>query len=74
MLLIDSWLLFLLAGNDCIDDSVRLQNAPLSPQIGRVEVCSSGRWGLVCSRSWDNIDGQVACRQLGYEGIRSSYL
>ena len=33
---------------------------------GRVEFCSSGRWGLVCYNFWDNNDAKVICRQLGY--------
>ena len=34
---------------------------------GRVEFCSSDRWGLVCYDGWDNNDATVVCRQLGYD-------
>ena len=33
---------------------------------GRVEYCSSSRWGLVCFDFWDANDARVICRQLGY--------
>ena len=33
---------------------------------GRVEFCSGGRWGQLCSDFWDNNDAEVVCRQLGY--------
>ena len=32
---------------------------------GRVEICHNSEWGTVCVDSWNNIDGMVACRQLG---------
>ena len=53
---------------ECNDGDVRLvQLAGDMENEGRVEYCSSGRWGLVCYDSWDTNDAKVICHQLGYD-------
>ena len=46
---------------------MRLENG-LNETEGRVEVCNNGQWGTICSDHFDLIDGQVLCRQLGFQG------
>ena len=36
---------------------------------GIVEITNQDQWGLICASRWTMFDGDVACRQLGYEGV-----
>ena len=49
----------------CNETDIRLVNGT-SPASGTLEICLDGRWGLVCSDSWDANDAAVVCRQLGF--------
>lgn len=53
--------------NPCIDGTVRLSSG-VTPNEGRVEVCSDGHWGTVCDNGWGNEEANVVCRELGYRG------
>ena len=36
---------------------------------GLLEVYFDGEWGYVCDDGWNEVNGDVVCRILGYEGV-----
>lgn len=43
------------------------------PSEGRIEVKWNNRWGTVCDDYFDDKDGDVICKYLGYPGVREIY-
>ena len=39
---------------------------------GVVEYYDGSRWLTICPTEWDNIDAEVVCRSLGYDGGTST--
>ena len=37
-----------------------------SSNAGRLEVFYGGAWGTVCDHSWNGVDSEVACKELGF--------
>ena len=54
--------------SNCKDGDVRLRNGSTLNQ-GRVEICINNAWGTVCDNSWNELDGNVVCKQLGYQHV-----
>ena len=52
----------------CGDGDLRLFGGE-SESEGQLQVCFSQKWGTVNGDGWTSTDTQVACKQLGFEGI-----
>ena len=52
-------------GSCTATDKLRLVGGS-SDHEGRLEMCRDGQWGTICDDDWDNINSNVACRQLGF--------
>lgn len=46
----------------CTEGDIRLAGGT---HQGRVDICYNNVWGTVCSSAWNNVNAEVACRQLG---------
>ena len=63
--LINSFVRVQCDGDECTDNDVRIAGG-LNAKEGRIEVCLSGVWGIVCGNKWDEIGARVVCRHLGH--------
>ncbi|OQR79023.1 lysyl oxidase2-like, partial [Tropilaelaps mercedesae] len=36
---------------------------------GNVEIFHKGQWGSICDDEWDEAEGRVVCRQLGFKTV-----
>ena len=52
--------------SNCSNGELRLRGGS-TPNQGRVEVCINNVWGSVCHYGWGIADGNVVCKQLGYQ-------
>lgn len=51
-----------------VEPTIRLVDGS-EPHKGRVEVFYNGQWGTICDDHWDNNDGKVVCKMLGFSGV-----
>ena len=52
---------------ECLEGEMQLVPAnTYTDNIGRIEVCINGTWGIICQRLFDDADASVICKNLGY--------
>ena len=50
---------------ECHEGSLRLEGG-VTQELGRLEMCVNGVWGVVCNKDWDDRDSAVVCKELGF--------
>ena len=53
-------------GSHILDVNFLVVRIDSSTSVGPLLVYQDGSWGYVCDYEFDDVDAQVACRQLGY--------
>ena len=71
----------LATAQECSDDDIRIINGTVTMNgntfnmAGGLQICVNNIWATVCQDGWHDVEGRVACRQLGlnYTGSKSNY-
>ena len=57
----------------CGDEDIRMTNGTVTMDrdtynlAGGLQICVNNWWSTVCQGEWDDVDGRIACRQLGLD-------
>ncbi len=53
------------SSQNCSDGQIRLTNTAYYI-AGGLQLCVDSQWATVCHGSWDDLDAEVACKELEY--------